>query len=280
VYNPHMTQWMAAALLMCPPAVPLTAQWIHYPTAGVPKTSSGAPNLTAKAPRAGGKPDFSGMWEMKGKALGCGELIRGETGECIEKDKLSVLTRNIAEDLPGGLPYQPWAAELVKQRMKQGGTEDPHSKCMPPNFPRAFTLPHIQKVVQTPGLLVILDEFNASYRQIFTDGRPLPVDPQPSWNGYSTGRWEGDALVVNSIGFRDDLWLDMVGNPLTSAAKVTERFRRPNYGTLAVDVTVDDAKAYTKPWTVKLNLSVVLGTEMIDEICLENEKSMQHMPGK
>jgi hypothetical protein len=269
------------ALVICALSVPLSAQWIHYPTEGVPKTATGAPNLKARAPRAAnGKPDFSGMWTQKAKPIPCPAIIRGDDGECAEKDILPARMANFADGLPGGLPYQPWAAELVKKRVAQGGTDDPHSKCLPPNFPRAYALPHIEKFVQTPKLLVILDEFNASYRQIFTDNRPLPVDPQPAWNGYSTGRWEGDTLVVNSIGFRDDLWLDAIGDPLTDAAKLTERIRRPNFGTLEISVTVDDAKAYTRPWTVTLNLSIVLDTEMIDEICLENEKSMQHMPAK
>ncbi|MCU1335737.1 MAG: hypothetical protein JWO19_1318 [Bryobacterales bacterium] len=187
---------------------------------------------------------------------------------------------NIAAGLAGGLPYQPWAAALVKQRTADRGKDDPHSKCLPPNFPRAYTLPHIQKFIQTSGLVIILDEFNASYRQVFTDGRPLPVDPQPSWNGYSSGKWERDTLVVETTGFRDDLWLDLTGNPMTSAAKVTERFRRPNYGSLEIEVTVDDPKAYTRPWTVKLTQGIVLDTELLDEICLENEKSVEHMSGK
>jgi hypothetical protein len=113
------------------------------------------------------------------------------------------------------------------------------------------------------------------YRQIFTDGRPLPEDPNPSWNGYSTGTWDGDTLVVQTVGFRDGLWLDMGGNPLTDAARLTERIRRPNYGTLEVQVTVDDKKAYTRPWTVTMNQMIVLDTELIDEFCLENEKSSQ-----
>jgi hypothetical protein len=129
-------------------------------------------------------------------------------------------------------------------------------------------------------LLLILHEFNASYRQIFTDGRPLPVDPNPTWNGYSSGRWEGDTLIVESIGFRDDLWLDLSGNPLTEAARVTEKFERIDYGNLQVEITVDDPRAYTRPWTVMLKQSIVLDTELLDEICLENEKSVQHMdPG-
>jgi hypothetical protein len=106
------------------------------------------------------------------------------------------------------------------------------------------------------------------------------VDPQPSWNGYSSGKWIGDALVVHTAGFRDDLWLDISGSPLTDAAKVTERFRRIDYGHLEIDLTVDDAKAYTKPWTVTLKQAIVVDTELVDEICLENEKSMQHMVGK
>jgi hypothetical protein len=262
-------------------AAPLSAQWIHYPTAGVPKTAAGLPNLSARPPRtADGKPDLSGMWAAKTNPLGCPKMMQDDRGECIEKDALVPQTINIAAGLPGGLPYQPWAADLMKQRLRDEWKDDPHARCLPPNFPRAYTLPHIQKFVQVPGLLIILDEFNASYRQVFTDGRPLPVDPQPSWNGYSTGKWEGDTLVVKSIGFRDDLWLDNVGNPLTEAAKLTERFRRPNYGSLEIEVTVDDAKAYTKPWTVNLKQSIVLDTEMLDEICLENEKSVQHLPSK
>jgi hypothetical protein len=271
---------LTVAIVVLAWSAQLSAQWIHYPTEGVPKTRAGAPDLKARAPRTGGKPDLSGMWTQKYMPLPCPAIIRGDNGDCAEKDSLSVLMVNFAEGLPGGLPYQPWAAELVRKRTAQNGIDDPHSKCMPPNFPRAYALPHIQKFVQTPKLLVILDEFNASYRQIFTDHRPLPVDPQPAWNGYSTGQWEGDTLVVKSIGFREDGWLDGSGDPITDAAQVTERLHRPDYGTLEIEVTVDDPKAYTKPWTVKLNLSIVLDTEMIDEICLENEKSMQHMPAK
>jgi hypothetical protein len=115
------------------------------------------------------------------------------------------------------------------------------------------------------------------YRQIFLDGRPLPDDPTPSWNGYSTASWEGDTLVVRTIGFRDDLWLDMAGSPMTEAAKMTERLRRPSYGTLEVQVTIDDPKAYTRPWTVQMNQMITLDTELIDEMCLENEKSSTRM---
>ncbi|HUK35611.1 MAG TPA: hypothetical protein VLV86_16955 [Vicinamibacterales bacterium] len=133
------------------------------------------------------------------------------------------------------------------------------------------------KFVQTPALLVELDEMNANYRQVFMDGRPLPADPEPSWQGYSTAKWEGNTLVVNSIGFRDDLWLDWRGSVLTSTSKVQERIRRPDYGHLEVVVTVDDLKAYTKPWTVTLHERIALNTELVDEICLENEHSAHHI---
>jgi hypothetical protein len=262
---------------LCAP--PLLAQWFHYPTPGVPRLSNGKPNLTASAPKtADGKPDLTGVW-LIGNALPCPKDL-GDGDDCIEKIPLSHEAVDFGANMPGGLPYQPWAAALVKQRVADHSKDDPHARCMPPNFPRAFAFPHHQKFIQNPGLLVILDEFNASYRQIFTDGRPFPEDPQPSWNGYSSGKWEGDTLVVQSIGFRDDLWLDMKGDPLTSAAKITERFRRPNYGSLEIEVTVNDPKAYTRPWTITLQEAIQVDTELADEICLENEKSVQHMTGK
>jgi len=126
----------------------------------------------------------------------------------------------------------------------------------------------------------VLHEFNASYRQIFTDARPLPDDPSPSWQGYSSGRWQGDILVVETIGFRDDLWLDLAGSPMTSAARVTERIRRPRYGSLEIEVTVNDPKAYTRPWTIHLDQAIVVDTELLDDNCLENEQSVRRMIGK
>ena len=259
--------------------VPLSAQWFHYPTPGVPRLSNGKPDLNAPAPKAAdGKPDLSGVWLIS-NALPCPKDLR-DGDNCIEKIPLSHEAVDFGSSIPGGLPYQPWAAALVKQRVADLSKDDPHARCMPPNFPRAFAFPHHQKMIQVRGLLVILDEFNASYRQIFTDARPFPEDPQPLWNGYSSGKWDGETLVVQSMGFRDDLWLDMRGNHMTSAAKVTERFRRPNYGSLEIEVTVDDPKAYTKPWTVTLKQALQVDTELADEICLENEQSVRHMTGK
>jgi hypothetical protein len=246
---------------------PLAAQWIEYPTRGVPRNADGSANLNAPAPRApNGKPDLSGIWAASELLPEC------SADDCIPQAGLPADAVNIGRTLPNGLPYQPWAAALVAERTANGAKDDPHAHCLPPNFPRGFSFPQYFKILTTPDVLVILHEFNATYRQIFTDGRPLPVDPHPTWNGYSTGRWEGDTLVVESIGFRDDLWLDLSGSPMTSAARVTERFRRVSYGTLEVDVTVDDPKAYTRPWTVTLKHDIVLDTDLIEEFCLENEQ--------
>ena len=170
------------------------------------------------------------------------------------------------------LPYQPWLAALVEERTANQAIDDPHIRCLPDLFLRAYGLPHYLKFVQTPDLLVMLNEYNGVYRQVFTDGRPLPEDPNPSWQGYSTATWSGDTLVVDTIGFRDDLWIDWDGSMITEAAKVRERLRRIDFGHLDIEVTVDDPKAYTKPWTVTLRQQFAGDTELIDEICAEGEE--------
>ena len=270
-----LTLLLVAIAVAAVPAVGF-AQWLRYPTADVPRKADGSPDLMAPAPRLpDGKPDFSGIWHAANpnrcvpganQFIQCGTEIGG-----------SPLGRNLGRDLPGGLPYQPWAAEVVKRRTADDGVDDPHVRCLPDNPPRPWGMPHLTKAVHTPKLLVLLYEVNAIYRQIFIDGRPLPADPNPSWNGYSTASWDGDTLVVQTVGFRDDLWIDMSGSPMSDAGKITERIRRPNYGTLELEITVDDPKVYTRPWTVKTTQSIELDTELIDEFCLENEKSWQRM---
>jgi hypothetical protein len=273
----RVVEVLSIVMVMCAPGM-ASGQWLHYPTADVPRTADGKPDLSAPAPRLpNGKPDFSGIWGTAVKNpcrpevaqfIPCGSELPG-----------SPLARNVGAGLPGGLPYQPWAAALVKQRTADLSKDDPHARCLPDNPPRSYGLPHLTKAVHTPRLLVLLNEVNAMYRQLFTDGRPLPVDPSPNSNGYSAGAWEGDTLVIHTIGFHDGLWLDTNGSPMTDAAKMTERFRRPNYGTLEVEITVDDPKAYTRPWTVSMNQEIRLDTELIDEFCLENEKSSQRLVG-
>jgi hypothetical protein len=272
----------------------LAAQWIDYPVAGVPRKADGKVDMSAATPRlADGKPDFSGIW-MTGEAnvrrtgnlsspkepVSPREAQRPTDEERPGDPRAITASRqmsNIGVDLPGGLPYQPWLVPIVKERTDNLAKDDPHIRCLPDNFLRAYGLPHLLKFIHTPNLLVVLNEMNAGYRQVFTDARPLPEDPTPSWQGYSSGKWSGDTLVIDTIGLRDDTWIDWNGSVLTQAAKVREQIRRPDFGHLEIQVTVDDPKAYTKPWTVTLRQRIVVDAELIDEICVENEQSLKHM---
>jgi hypothetical protein len=270
----RMVVTVGATAILTAISTPAPAQWLHYPTAGVPKTANGSPDLTAPTPRAAdGKPDLSGLW---GNLCPVGK----ETVLCAPEVAVPQQFGDIGRAVKGGLPYQPWAADIVKTRRAANGKDDPTTHCLPGGVAKLHTSALLRKIIQTPGLIVFLSERNASYRQIFTDGRPLEADPNPSWNGYSTGHWEGDTLVVETKGFEDGQWLDRSGSPLTSAAKMTERFRRPNYGTLEIDLTVDDPKAYTRPWSIHLSQAIVLDTELLDYICLENERDASHLVGK
>jgi len=252
--------------------LPLTGQWFNLPTPSVPRTPDGKPNLTAPAPRAAdGKPDFSGIWELDHApcpAQLCADYVGGPE------------FLNMGAKLPGGLPYLPWAAELVRQRSADLGRDDPVAFCRPAGALRLLTFPPPRKVIQIPTELIVLSERDVTFRQIFTDGRALPEDPDPSFNGYSVGKWEGDSLVVQTIGFRDGIWLDRRGSPLSEGAKITERFRRVNFGTLTVEVTVDDPKTYSRAWTVTLTERIVLNTELLEYHCMDNEKDAKHAVGK
>jgi hypothetical protein len=255
----------------------VSAQWLKYPTAGVPRTADGKPNLNAPTPRtADGKPDFSGLW-LTGNPLCFGQQQDPETLVCGFELPLGREGLDFGASLEGGLPYQPWLAAVVKETIANDHKDDPHVRCLPDTFLRMYSLPHLTKFVQTPALLIMLNEVNAGYRQVFLDGRALPIDPTPSWQGYSSAAWEGDRLVVTSKGFRDDIWIDWNGSRIGESATVIERFRRPDYGHLEIEVTVDDPKAYTRPWTVTLQQRLALNTELVDEICLENEQSSRRM---
>lgn len=242
-----------------------SAQWLKYPTAGVPRLPDGTINLKAPAPRmADGKPDLSGIWYLHFDAcgpFGCADYQAGPE------------FFNFGAKLAGGPPYLPWAAALVKEREAQLAKDDPIGLCRPGGLFRFHTFPPPRKVVQLPNLMLILSERDVTYRQVFIDGRPLPVDPEPTWNGYSVGRWEGDALVVQTNGLRDGTWIDRRGSPLTAAARVTERFSRINIGRLDIEVTIDDPKAYSRPWTVTLNQDLAVDTELLDYHCTDNEKA-------
>jgi hypothetical protein len=244
------------------------AQWLTYRTPGIPRLANGAPNLKAPAPRTPeGKPDFSGMWFANVPSRDyCKEK------DCIQEERMAREQINLGIKLKDGLPYTEWSKEQMKTRRANGGREDPHAYCMPPNFPRAWTLPQHSRIVQTPSMMVVLHEFNAAYREVYLDGRPLPVNPNPTWNGYSTGHWEGDTLVIETNGIRDDMWLDIQGSPVTESARITERLRRVNFGLLQIEIAVNDPKAYTRPWSVTIEMAVQVDTQMLEEICLDNEK--------
>jgi hypothetical protein len=263
-------------------ALPITAQWPAYPKRGVPRTAAGQPDLTAPAPRtADGKPDLSGIWDngrntnaaqrgARGADLNTAPAARGAAAANAGPPNATFF--NVGAGFSDGLPFQPWAAELVKKRMADNSKDNPDAHCLPMGLMQFHTHSQPRKIIQTPDVILIIYEANSGLRQIFTDGRPLPgKDAEPWWYGYSAGKWEGDTLVVETAGFIDNLWLDVRGSPLTSAGKVTERFRRPNYGNLEIEITVDDPKAYTKPWTVKLNQRIFSDTELIEFICEERD---------
>jgi hypothetical protein len=248
---------MKAALFLI--AATLSAQWVGYPTPGVPRGADGKPDMSAAAPRTSdGKPDLSGVWVPR----------PGYTG-------------NIAKDLkPSEVLFQPWAEELYKHRLDTEGREDPQAYCVLSGVPREHVVPYPFKILNSKGEVVILYEALHSYRQIYMDGRPLPKDPNPTWMGYSIGHWEGDTLVVQSSGFVENNWLDNGGHPATEALKLTEKFRRPDFGHINLELTIDDPKAYKKPWSVNLLFTASPDTDLIEYVCSENEKDLKHLVGK
>jgi len=286
--------FFAAVIMMAALPAGLFAQWPSYPTPGVPRTPDGKPNLSAPAPKTpDGKPDLTGIWEnarppaqtavpnVKTAGPNDGVLPVLQTNN----DFLALVKRspfwNLGSSFKDGLPFQPWAAELHRQRVADDNKDNPDAHCLPMGMMQFHNHPEPRKMIQTPQVIVILYEANAGIRQIFTDGRPLPgKDADPWWYGYSTGHWEGDTLVVQSAGFRDLGWLDVEGSPLSDAAKITERYRRPDFGHLEIEVTIDDPKAYTKPWTVAVHQRIMVDTELIEFVCQENEKDAPHLTAK
>ena len=265
-------QFGAVLMILAGSATTLFGQYLGYPTAGVPKGPDGKPNMEAPAPRTSdGHPDFTGMY---------GWVTRANCGAKCNDTQIPNEFINIASSLKSRvLPLKPEALKIQQARAAEQGS-DPNVHCMPRGAPRMWTDDYYKRIVQTPDKLILLNERNMAWRQIFLDGRPLPVDPNPTWNGYSVGHWEKDTLVVQTIGFKDDLWLDANGNPLTNAGKMTERITRPNFGLVKVEITIDDPSSYTMPWTVTIDQPLVLDSELLDYYCLENEKDFVHMSGR
>jgi hypothetical protein len=255
------------------------AQWPGYKTASAPRLPNGRVNMDAPAPKAAdGHPDLSGIW---GPGIVPGGPPFAPGNQLATAPPGPRPFQNLTSLFPDGLPLQPWAAELRKQRLAEHSKDHPDAYCLPVNPVQLDSHPQPRKIIQMPGLILILYEANDGIRQIFTDGRPLPGnDPDPWWYGYSIGKWEGDTLVVQTTGFKEPGWIDEEGTPITSAGRLTERFRRLNFGTLEIEITVDDPKTFTRPWTYKLNQRLMPDTELIEFVCLENNTGLQHLVGK
>lgn len=237
--------------------IPAGAQWLHYPDPHIPRTADGKPDLAAPAPRlANGTPDFSGIW-----AAPTGKYLANLGADGIE------------------IPMLPWAAQLYKERQDNNSKDTPSSHCLPHSVTDFDAHITPRKIIQQPGLTVMLFEAYHSYRQIFTDGRPLPDEREAAWFGYSVGKWERDTLIVDTVGLNENTWLDDGGHPHSDALHIVERFRRRDFGHMEVDLTIDDPKAYTKPWTVRIGWELMPDTDLLDWVCL-NERDRPHMVGK
>jgi hypothetical protein len=279
-----MTRVIAAASSMAfviALAPSLSAQWPKYPTPGVPRTPGGEPILDAPTPRmADGKPDLSGIWM---RLAGQGGGAAGTPVPAPPGTPPIATFFDVGAGFPEGLPFQPWAAALKKTRNDANSKDNPDAHCLPMGHMQFHMHPQPRRIIQSPGLTTILYEANYGLRYIHTDGRPLPPngDPQPWWYGYSVGRWDGDTFVVETNNLRDEGWLDVRGSPVTDQAKITERFRRVTFGKLEIDITIDDPKAYTKPFTVRVNQEIMVDSEMIEFICNENNRFLNRpRPGR
>ena len=248
---------MIAAAAVTLAAGTAESQWITLKTPGLPRTADGKPNLKATAPRQSGKPDLTGLWRFNADPY----------------------TNNVTVDLKPE-EIDPAVVALYKQRMEDLGKDDPATfRCLPSGARQLYAPSSWVRVVQTPAMIVMLYE-DLIYRQIFMDGRELPKDPNPSFMGYSVGRWEGDTLVVDSIGFNDRTWLDFGGHPHSEALKMTERIKRSSLGRLEIEVRLEDMKFYKRPWTVPAHAELVADTEMLEYVCNENQKDIEHLVGK
>ena len=280
-----LTNPPALLVLLATGATAIFAQWPGYPTPG-PRTKDGKIDFAAPPPRtADGKPDFSGLWEpARGPGGRGGESMNGTLPlpfpiPSSPGDPPVAQFFNIGAGIKGGAPFTPWAAELRAKRKADNNKDNPDAACEPLGLTQLLMHPQPRKVVQTPREIVILYEANGNTRQIHIDGRPLPNnDPTPWWYGYSVGHWDGDTLVVETTGFRDDVWLDVEGSPLTSSGKMTERWRRVKFGLMQIDVTIEDPKAYTKPFTVRVNHQLMPDTSLMEFVC--EERDAVHYVGK
>jgi hypothetical protein len=252
------TASLALWAFACPPSY--AQWWLDVPTDSIPRLPGGEPDLDAPAPRLpDGTPDLSGIWYQDSNRY----------------------LRNIAADMDHeDVPFQPWARALADERADGSHSrEDPDANCLPQGVPKIAAAPAPWKIVQTPDLIVVLHEAFTLWRQIFLDGRRLADNANPSWLGYSTGTWDGDTLIVDSRGFNDKIWMDQLGKPSTEQLHVIERYRRKDFGHLEIEITIDDPGAFTRPWNVTQTFHLLPETELLEFICNENNRDLQHLPG-
>jgi hypothetical protein len=268
-----------AALLLAIMSAPVSAQWLQHRDPATPRTKDGKPNLSAPAPRASnGTPDLSGVWaaepsdDLK-RRLGSDDRNPLDADlQFISKYALNIL----ADFKPEDQPIRPEAAAIFRQRTENSGKDSPTSHCLPGGVPFSSLIAPF-KIVQTPGVVVMLLEDNNPPRQIHTDKRTLPADPWPSWMGYSVGRWDNGTLIVDTTGFNDRSWLDASGHPHGESLHIVERFRRRDFGHMDLLLTIDDPKMYTKPFTVKVLYRLLPDTDVLESVCAENEKDRIHL---
>jgi hypothetical protein len=251
------------------------AQWINNPTPNAPRTPDGKVIMTGPVPQLNGKPDLSGIWQVEAEPRAPGGLFGiGESAN-------SKYFRDILSDFAAGeAPLTAEGAEIFRRNGQAGLSGNPTVNCLPDGVPHADLLPEPFKIIQTPGVIVMLYEVETTFRQIFTDGRKPLVDPSPSWMGYSVGRWEGDTLVINTNGFNSLSWLDARGHGHSEEMLVEERFHRRDFGHLDVTLTITDPKVFTKPITVKFVEALLPDTDLFEHYCLENERDAAHQPGR
>jgi hypothetical protein len=279
---PRLRLLVLIALLSNGASTSAHAQWLNYPTPRSPRTPDGKPNLTAPAPRINGKPDLSGIWLVEATPLDeltrlFGDLsplsVPGDDARTFSKYIFNILADFKREEEP----IQPEAAAVFRQRAPSAGKDFPTSHCLPAGVPTALMIPIPFKIIRTPGLIAMLFEGDNTIRQIYTDGRTHPADPYPLWLGYSVGKWEGDTLVVDTVGFNDKSWLDATGHPHSEALHVIERFRRRDFGHMDVQVTIEDPRMYTRPFAIKFTELLQPDTDILELYCNENERDRAHI---
>lgn len=277
---PHLAR-LAAVLVAA--AAFSSAQWVNYRDPATPRKPDGKPNLSAAAPRAAnGNPDLSGVWQVEPSPPDEMKRLYGDLSALSvlgdDPRSMSKYVFNIFADFPRGEePMRPEALRILRERAQGGGGNLPTSLCLPGGMPLIYMIPTAFKVIQTPKLIAIIHEGDGTFRQIYTDGRKHPADPQPLWMGYSVGAWQAGTLVVDTVGFNDKSWLDGAGHPHSDALHLIERIRRRDFGHLDMDVTIDDPKMYTRPFTIKLTELLQPDTDILESICAEDEKDRAHL---